>query len=138
MYTYFIHTGNHFPYRRHVSLSSFYGNIFIVRQVQFKYLQIFNLFLSCNWAVWTGIFMQCHLSMKSYSLHAGYLFTLLLSSADFFSKIYFFFQNILSRTLLECQTVWIQIRTDVLSVLVCVQTLHRFISRCRKRPLNKE
>ena len=30
-------------------------------------------------------------------------------------------QTILSGALLECQTVWIQIRTDVLSVLIRVQ-----------------
>ena len=47
------------------------------------------------------------------SLHQGQIFLLLLSSADFFqnklSKNYF-------RTLSECQTVWIQIRTkEILS-----------------------
>ena len=36
---------------------------------------------------------------------------LLLSSADFLKKFF------------ECQTVWIQIRTDILSVLICVQTV---------------
>ena len=44
----------------------------------------------------------------------------LLTSADFFKKN---LQNILSGTLSECQTVWIQIRTDILSVLIWVQTL---------------
>ena len=39
-----------------------------------------------------------------------------------------FFQNqlfpkILVRTLLECQTVWIQIRTNILSVLIWIQTV---------------
>ena len=33
------------------------------------------------------------------------------------------FQNILSGTLSECQTVWIKIRTDVLSVLIVVLTV---------------
>ena len=47
------------------------------------------------------------------NLHQGQIFLLLLSSADFFqnklSKNYF-------RTLSECQTVWIQIRTkEILS-----------------------
>ena len=43
----------------------------------------------------------------------------LLSSADFFQNQ--LFQNILSGTLSECQAVWIQIRTDTLSVLIWVQ-----------------
>ena len=33
------------------------------------------------------------------------------------------FQKILSRTLSECQTVWIQIRTDIMSVLIGVKTV---------------
>ena len=57
---------------------------------------------------------------------------LLLSSSDFFLKIHFFKklilkkksqQSLFSGTLSECQTVWIQIRTDGLSVLICVQTV---------------
>ena len=43
----------------------------------------------------------------------------LLSSADFFKKN----KNILSGTLSECQMVWIQIRTNILSVLIWVQTV---------------
>ena len=43
----------------------------------------------------------------------------LLSSADYF-------QNIVSETLIECQTVWIQIRADVLSALIWAQTVERF------------
>ena len=39
-----------------------------------------------------------------------------LSSADFFQKV-------LSGTPPECQTVWIQIRSDILSGLVWVQTV---------------
>ena len=38
-----------------------------------------------------------------------------LSSADFFPQNYFF-RRILSRKPSECQTVWIQIRTDILLV----------------------
>ena len=37
-----------------------------------------------------------------------------LSSADFFQN----FQKVLSETLPECQTIWIQIRTDILSGMV--------------------
>ena len=55
------------------------------------------------------------------TLHAGYFFMLLLSSADFFQNK--LFQNILSGTLSECQIVWIQIRTDRMSVLIWVQTV---------------
>ena len=44
-----------------------------------------------------------------------------LSSADFFENE--LFQKNLSGTLSECQTVWIQIRTDTLSVLIWVQTV---------------
>ena len=44
----------------------------------------------------------------------------LLSSADFFQNQLFL--KILSGTS-ECQTVWIQIRTDILSVLLWVQTV---------------
>ena len=44
-----------------------------------------------------------------------------LSSANFFQN--YFFQKILSGTLSEWQTVWIQIRTDILSVLIWVQTV---------------
>ena len=46
---------------------------------------------------------------------------LLLSSADFFQNEPF--QKILLGTLFKCQTVWIQIRTDTLSVLIWVQTV---------------
>ena len=46
---------------------------------------------------------------------------LLLSSADIFSKLTL--KKIHSGTLSECQTVWIQIRTDILSVLIWVQTV---------------
>ena len=44
-----------------------------------------------------------------------------LSSADLFSKS--FFRNIFSGIPSECQTVWIQIRPDVLSGLVWIQTV---------------
>ena len=49
---------------------------------------------------------------------------LLLSSADFFQNQ--FFQTILSGALLECQMVWIQIRSDVVRPdfgLNCLQRL---------------
>ena len=47
---------------------------------------------------------------------------LLLPSAESF--IIIFTKNI-SGTLSECQTVWIQIRTDILSVLIWVQTVYK-------------
>ena len=47
-------------------------------------------------------------------MHAGLFFTCLLVSADLFK--FNFFQKIISGTLSEtgCQTVWIQIKTDIL------------------------
>ena len=50
---------------------------------------------------------------------------LLLSSADFFLKI-------LSGTLSECQTVWIQIRNERKSVLIFVQTVCKGYKRMAK------
>ena len=47
---------------------------------------------------------------------------LLLSSTDFFSKLTFSKKS-LSGTLSECQTVRIQIRIDILSVLISIQTV---------------
>ena len=44
-----------------------------------------------------------------------------MSSADFFQNE--LYQKIISRTLSECQMVWIQTRTDFLSVLIWVQTV---------------
>ena len=44
-----------------------------------------------------------------------------LSSADFFQN--HLFQNILSGISPECQAVWIQIRPDILSGLICIQTV---------------
>ena len=38
-----------------------------------------------------------------------------------FFQIIFFYEKILSGTLSECQTVWSQIRTDVISVLILVE-----------------
>ena len=61
---------------------------------------------------------------------------LLLSSADFFQNQ--FFQQILSGTLSECQTVWIQIRTDILSVLIWVQTVCKCYQQITKFVASKE
>ena len=55
------------------------------------------------------------------SVHAGKCFMFLLSSAGIFQNQ--LFQKLRSGTLSECQTVWIQIRTDVLLVLIRVQTV---------------
>ena len=46
-----------------------------------------------------------------------------LLSADFFQN--YFYQKILSGILWECQRVWIHIRTDILSVLIWVQTVFK-------------
>ena len=45
---------------------------------------------------------------------------LFLSSADFFKQL---FSKILSGIQSECQTDWIQIRTDILSGLIWVQSV---------------
>ena len=67
----------------------------------------------------------------------------LLSSADFFSKLTFKkikinFQKILSGTLKECQTVWVQIRTDIMSVLIGVQTVCKGYQQTTKVAASKE
>ena len=51
---------------------------------------------------------------------------LLMSSADFFQNQPF--QKRLSGTLSECQTIWIQIRTHTLWVLIWVQTVLQWLS----------
>ena len=56
------------------------------------------------------------------SLHAGYFFMLLLSYADFFSKLIFskkFFQEHYQ----SVKRFWIQIRNNILSVLIWVQAV---------------
>ena len=55
------------------------------------------------------------------SLHAGYFFMPLSSFADFFQKQPF--RKILSRIQSECRAAWIQIRPDILSGLIWVQTV---------------
>ena len=49
-------------------------------------------------------------------------FCMILSSGDYFSKS-IFLEKIQSGIQSECQTVWVQIRTDILSVLIWVQTV---------------
>ena len=61
---------------------------------------------------------------------------LLLSAADFF-KINFF-QKIISGALSECQTVWIQIRTDVLSVLIWIKNVCKSYQHTTKDAASKE
>ena len=60
---------------------------------------------------------------------------LLLSSADF-SKITF--KKILSGTLSECQTNWVQTKTDVLSVLIWVQAVRKVYQQRTKVAASKE
>ena len=61
---------------------------------------------------------------------------LLMSSADFFQNEPF--RKILSGTLSECETVWIQIRTDILSVLMWVQTVCKGYQQTTKVAASKE
>ena len=55
---------------------------------------------------------------------------LLLLAADFFQNS--IFEIILSETLSECQTVWIQIRTDIGSVLIWVQTVCKALQQATR------
>ena len=59
-----------------------------------------------------------------------------LSSADFFQNQ--LFQKFLSGTQSECQTVWNQIRTDVLSVLIWVQIVCKGYHQTTKVVASKE
>ena len=61
---------------------------------------------------------------------------LLLSSADFFQNLPS--PKILSGTLSKCQTIWIQIRTDILSVLLWVQTVCKGYHQTTKVVASKE
>ena len=60
---------------------------------------------------------------------------LLLSAQFFQNKL---FQKILLGTLSECQTVRIQIGTDVMSVLVWVQTVYKIYQQMTKVAASKE
>ena len=51
------------------------------------------------------------------------MFPIFLSSADLFKNQ--LFQKILSGILSECQTVWIQIRSDILSGQIWVQIVRK-------------
>ena len=52
--------------------------------------------------------------------------------AYFFVICYFFSKNILSGEKSECQTVWIQIRPDILSDLICVQNICKYKQQTTK------
>ena len=60
----------------------------------------------------------------------------ILLSADFFSKLTF--SKILSGTLSECQTVRIQIRTDILSALIWVGNVCKSYQQTTKVAARKE
>ena len=70
------------------------------------------------------------------ALHAELFFMLRLSAAAFYSKLSF--KKNRSGTLSECQTVWIQIRTDILSVLIWVQTVCKQYQLTTKFAASKE
>ena len=61
---------------------------------------------------------------------------LLVSFADFFQN--HLFQKIISGTLPECQMVWIQIRTDTMSVLIWLQTVCKGYQQTTKVTTSKE
>ena len=60
-----------------------------------------------------------------YFFMLGIFFMLLLSFADFFINI-LLFEEFFQEQISECQTVRIQIRMDILSVLIWVQTVFFF------------
>ena len=64
----------------------------------------------------------CSVSLRINSLPTG-IFPAFLSSADVFRN--HIFRHILSEIQLECQTVWIHIRPDVLSGLIWVQNVFK-------------
>ena len=60
----------------------------------------------------------------------------LFPSADFFQNE--LSQFLLGTTLSECQTVWIQIRADILSVLIWVQTVFKGYQQTSEVAVSKE
>ena len=60
----------------------------------------------------------------------------LLSSADIFQNYYF--QKSLSETLSGCQTVWTKIRTDIMLVLIWVQTVCKDYQQTTKVAVSNE
>ena len=72
----------------------------------------------------------------SSSLHSGYFFIFLLLSADCFQNL--LIQKVLSGTLSECQTVWIQIRANILWVLIWVQAVCKGYQQKTKNAACKE
>ena len=74
----------------------------------------------------------------SYGKHINWLFAccvifmLLFSHAAFYSKINSF------KTLSECQMVWIQIRTDILFILIWFQTICKGYQQTTKATASKE
>ena len=61
------------------------------------------------------------------SLPTAWVFPAFLSSADIFQNQ--LFRKILSGISYECQTVWTQIRPDILSGLIWVQTICKLMPR---------
>ena len=68
-----------------------------------------------------------HMKRSLHYLHAGYFFMFLL-----------FFQNILLGKLSECQIVWIQIKTNKMSVLIRIQTVCNSFRQTTKIAASKE
>ena len=72
------------------------------------------------------------------TFHAGYFFMIIFGfSADFFFQNQLF-GKILSGIPSGCQTVWIQIRTDILLVLIWVQTVGKGYQQMTKVAASKE
>ena len=80
---------------------------------------------------WQNLKAETSLLINFNPLYTGKFFMLLLSSADIFQKI-------LSGTPSECQTVWIQIRTNILFVRNWFQTVCQGYQQITKVAVRKE
>ena len=91
-------------------------NFFICQYCSFnEQLKFFRAQLSCAWKSFItsgpGLVLSCWVIFHAFVV--VYRF--------FFFKTYFFRKFF--RELYQCQTAWNKIRTDVLSVMICVQTV---------------
>ena len=89
---------------------------------------ICTVLLKNDWNILYEIFFYKHIFF-----HAGYFSMLLLSFADFFINI-LLFEEFFQEQISECQTVRIQIRMDIHSVLIWFQTVF-FLPRRKMKVL---
>ena len=88
-------------------------NIYLTQHKNYRECRGYNTMGKTTWSPWSYIFLITDQSSNINSFHA------------FFAGCWFFqnqlFQKILSGIPSQCQTLWIQIRPDVLSGLIWVQ-----------------